>query len=193
MKKRYLLALLGSMSATTMASELSYSTFEFAHFRGEAGEQNLDYGGLGIRASIEVSSNIFIGATALSIEYDDKYYRNGREDQISVASLTALAGFHLPITEKIDFVTTVEYETAQAELFDAEEDANGYAIGLGLRGKVNKVEWSGVVNHVDFEGDTSFSYGAGARYFFTPRLSFGVLVAASDDSNSVASSGRLDF
>jgi len=172
------------------ASDFGYSSVTVSYGQIEFDDSDADGNSLGINLSIEVGDSFFVFGSYGQAEIDDTFIT------ADIDAYNLGVGFHMPLSDKIDLVTSLSYEYADISVpgFGSADDS-GYGLGLGLRfAATEKFEINGGVNYVDFsDGGDDTSLGAGVLYNFTNSFSFGVAGNWNDDSTAYSVGGRFYF
>ena len=174
-----------SCSALAKGDESSYSYIGLAYQNGEVSD--IDYDGFGVMASVALGESVFLFAG----------YSDGEIDLgpgVDVTQYDIGFGFHAPINNRMDFVTSIAYVNQDAEIMNLSENLDGYSINAGFRGKPRDfLELNAFINFVEIEDERDTGFSVGVRYFFTPVASFGVGYAGNDDVEAVTFDARLDY
>lgn len=177
-----------AVSASAAESGMSYTYASLGYLQGEALDE--DFSGFDGNVRIALNDSFFLAGSYTLLESDDKFFG----DEIDVTQYTLGAGFHTPIAENIDFVTSLSYAYFEAETSGFEADGDGYLVSAGVRAMPTEIlELSASLNYADIEDDGEFGYGLGARLFTTPILSFGLSYESADDVDTLGIDARLNF
>ena len=185
MKK--LIALVGFLSffligtAAAEESELSYSYVAVSYIDGDI--VDLDADGFGIRGSIGFASSWFASAEYNATEIDDA--------DVDLDELTFDVGYHWGVGSKTDLFATVGYTFFEVDDGNNSENADGYDINFGVRGKpVDQFEYGVSVGYYD-GGDAQ--YAGEARYQFSEPVSVGIRYRSNDLFDLWGVDLRYDF
>ncbi|MDG1938378.1 MAG: hypothetical protein P8I62_05960 [Pseudomonadales bacterium] len=185
------LSLLTNYSLSVYASELSYSYVSAAYQSIELFGEDGD--GVGLVGSFEIGDQAFITASYSSLASDDTYNNGSIIDDLEIDAFTLGFGFHTPISDTTDLVTTISYLDQELD-YGGSVDGDGFGINVGIRSKVSEtVELGGSFTYVDFEGETDNSFSLGARYLATETISFGLGHTSADDADSITIDLRLNL
>lgn len=168
---------------------LSYTYVQAGYAQTDIDDVNADGDEYSLSGSLALSSNWHTFAGFSKGELDD----NGAD--FDVTGWQIGLGYNHPVNSKADVIARLSYLRMDIDtpLGDADED--GFGISVGLRGRLAPAfELEGAVNYTDlgdFGDDTSF--GAAARYFFTPAFAAGLNLGIGDDTTSYGVHFRLNF
>lgn len=181
-----------SVSAMAQESSLSYTYVGVGYQSGDI--EDIDFGGFGIYGSLELNESFFLLSQYSSIESDDQFLVGSTVDDIEATSFSFGIGFHTPISDTTDFVSSLSYADAEVESADVSEDGNGYVLAAGVRAMPSdKVELSAFIDYADIEDGSETGFSLGARYFTMPDVSFGLGYGTSDDFDAFSIDARFDF
>ncbi|HEX7028867.1 MAG TPA: outer membrane beta-barrel protein [Gammaproteobacteria bacterium] len=184
------LAFLGASFAG--ASDLSYTNVAIGYQQGEIGDQ--DHSGIGVFGNFAVNDSLFVLAGYSALESDDEVNTGFGSGTIDRTALNLGLGFHAPIADKADFVTSVAYSDQEAEFAGMTSDGNGYVLSAGVRAlPTGKVELNAFVNYADIEDESDTAVAASARYAASPAVSFGLTFSSADDADIVTLDGQYAF
>jgi hypothetical protein len=199
---------LGVGAQAIAAEGFSYNNVEAAFIKGKIsvpldGGEGLSAKGDGFQlsGSAAFGENLFGFASFGSLGLDkfkiDGVSVDAGGAEVKVKPLSLGVGFHWALSPNLDFVSSVSFERLKVSLSEADfsESANGYGLGVGLRGRVGEsLELTGNLKYVDIE-ESDFVYGVGGRYYFTPAFAVGIDYSKYDDSNltNLGISLRYDF
>jgi hypothetical protein len=191
--RKYILALLAATLAfaplLARAEGPSYSFVEAGYIVTDIDDFDEDFDGFGIGGSFEFVENWFLYA-----RYLDQSAEIFGVD-IDATGFDVGVGYAFPLTDAMDLYGKLGYTQVELEAFDESVDDDGYALSLGLRGRVmEQLELEGAVNYVDLSdsGDDT-SFGLAARWFFTPQFALGIEGGFGDDADSYGVSARWEF
>ncbi len=187
MLRSTLLVIFFAFSASVYADELSYTYVQIGY--GEAELDNsggIDGDGPSIFGSAAVSENFHIFG-----EYGTADFGLG----VDLNQLEAGLGYNTALSENLDIVGRLAYVNMEVDSPLGSVDENGYAVGVGLRGKVSeRVELNGGLDFVDLdESDSETRAKAGFLFNFTDSFSVGANGAWWDDITVYQLVARFDF
>ena len=186
------LALAFLVAASARASDLSYTNVSIGYRQGEIADQ--DHSGAGIFGNFAVSDSLFVSANYSTLESDDEFDIGFGPSSIDRTSFSLGLGFHTPVSDKADFVTSVAYSDQEAEFSGVTSDGNGYVLSAGVRAlPAGNVELSAFVNYADIEDESDTAIAASARYAVSPAVSFGLTFSSADDADVVTLDGQYAF
>ena len=197
---------LGLASHVMAAEGFSYNNVElgFSHSKIDIdGGEGISAKGDGFQlsGSAAIGENLygFLNFGSLTL---DKFKLNGSSidaggADVKVKPLTVGVGFHWPLNPALDLVSGVSFERLKvsSSVLSSSESANGYGLGVGLRGRVGEsLELTGNLKYIDMQG-SEFVYNAGARYYFSPAFAAGIDYTRYDDSKltNLGITLRYDF
>jgi opacity protein-like surface antigen len=173
------------------ADGLSYNYIELgyqnAEFDEDIGGLDVDGDGYGIRGSFEVGESWFIAASYSALDFDFG---------VDLDRLGIGAGFHMPISDRVDFFAALSFLTFEASASGfGSVDEDGYGVNAGLRGLVtDKLELNGHVAYSDLGDDMDgTAIGAGALYNLTDNFALGVEIEAEEDVTLYGIGARFYF
>lgn len=183
---------IASFSLTAEESTLSYTSAGIGYQTGELAD--IDFAGFGVYGSKALNESFFLLGGYTSIESDDQFDIGFGADEIEATTFSFGLGFHTPINETVDFVSTLSYADAEVEYLGLTEDGNGYILAAGVRALPSDVlELSAFINYADIEDGSETSYSLAARYFTTPDISLGLGYGSADDFDAVTLDIRFDL
>lgn len=177
-----------ALSAAASENDLSYNYATLGYVQGEVVDE--DFSGYQADVSVGVSKNFFLTGNYSLLESDDKFFG----DEIDATLYTLGAGYHTPIMESVDFVTSLSYSYAEVETSGFKEDGDGYLLEAGVRAMPTKIlELAASINYeeIDDDGDTGFSLGA--RVFAAPKVSIGLSYDYVEDVDVFGVDARFNF
>ncbi len=189
--KSLLLSSLTFLSFYSSAQEasLSYDFLEIEVAKLEViGE---DFTGFGIAGSYSLSDSIFMSASIANGESDEKYFG----DTIDLKGFTFGLGYHAPLGESTDFVSSLSYVSTEADFANVDDDADGYAVDLGVRSLLaQNFDLGAYVSYSDTDGgDGEFSLKLDAKVMFSEAVSIVAGYENGDDFSGLSAALRWDF
>jgi len=183
-----LMGLLMASGATAVASEMSYSYIEAAYIDTEIDNRNIDVDGDGVAlgGSFAISDTFFLTAG---------YTTQGFDRGVDVDQWTFGVGGHLPLTDSVDFVGSLNYVDVDVDTRFGGADDDGIGATVGIRAKVAPmVELEGSISYVDFDdsGDST-SFGVTGRYYLTDMFALSAGVSVGDDVTGWQLGARYEF
>ena len=182
-------------NAYAQQSSISYDYVEAAVTKGEVLDE--DFTGVGVAASFSITESFFMKGTYSVGESDDKYQFGfgSQADEIELSGFTFGVGFHAPLSNTTDFVTSLSYVNSEVEFGNVSDDANGYNADIGLRSMVmSNLELEAIIAYTDgsdVDGDVSFE--ASARFYITPAFAVSIGYSDGDDVSGISAGLRLNF
>lgn len=138
-----------------------------------------EFEGLGLRGSLPVSPQFFLGAELYALSVDDF-------DRTDIAFG---AGYHMPLNRMTDFVGRLDYVSIDTDIVDDE----GLRVGAGVRSLIAKqLEVRGMVQYVDV-GDGDLVVELGAQYMMSDAWAAFLEVSDGGDFGGATVGARLDF
>jgi hypothetical protein len=154
------------LAKPTLSQELSYNYVAFNYL--DAGFSNTDYSGFSVEGAKSLTEQFFLLGSYTSITDDFELFDLEQKDY------SFGVGFHAPLRENIDFVSSAVYQYSKTESPFGKNYSDGLQLASGIRALVAKrielianLRYETVGNHDDT------SYKLGVRYFITTKLSFG--------------------
>jgi outer membrane protein W len=194
LKKALVLGAIASISSFSVAEqgELSYNFVGVGYQQAEILDE--DFSGFGFYGSAAINESFFILGGYSTIESDNQFDIGAGPDDIDVTEFSLGIGFHTPISDTVDFVSTLEYADAEVESSGVSVDGNGYVLSAGVRAMLtDAVEIGGAVNYTDIEDESDTGVGIYGRYYTTDSVSIGVGFSTADDADSLSFDLRLDL
>ncbi len=191
MARSALLVILFAFSASVYADGLSYSNLTASYGQIDFDGLNADGDRLGVGASAEIGESFFVFGSYGVGEIDDGVF------SIDVDSWNAGIGYHMPMSDSVDLVTSLSYEYVDISLplGLGSVDDNGFGLGVGIRYAANEqVEINAGIKYVDFSDsgdDTGFN--AGLLYNLTENFAVGVAGDWGDDVTAYSIGVRFYF
>lgn len=189
MLRSTLLVILLAFCATAYAEDFSYNSVTASYSQIDFDNFNADGDALGINGSMEVGENFFLFGSYSTGDISDNIV------SIDVDTVSAGIGYHMPMSDQVDFVGSLSYEYVDFSAAGVSADDNGFGLGAGLRYAANEdFEINGGINYVDYgDGGDDTSFGAGFLYNFAENLSVGVAGEWSDDATGYGIGVRFYF
>ena len=191
MLRSVLFTTLLAMSASAGAQGFDYDFLSVGYSRlnFDAGGVDVDGDGFGINGSLEVSESFFITAGYGFGELEEQGV------ELDLDTLTVGVGWHTPLSDVVDFVTTLSYERVEASALGFSADDDGIGIGVGMRFQASEqIEFNGGINYVEMdEGGSDTGFGVAVLYGFTENFDMGLSGDWADDVSAFGISGRLYF
>lgn len=193
-KKALILGALASISSYSAAEQETFS-YNFAGIGYQQVEiLDEDFGGFGFYGSAAINESFFILGEYSSIESDDQFDIGAGPDDIDATEFSLGIGFHTPISDTVDFVSTLAYADAEVESSGVSIDGNGYVLTAGVRAMLSDVvEVGGSVGYADIEDESDTGISLYGRYYTTDTVSLGLGYASADDADSLIFDLRMDF
>jgi len=179
-----ILALSGAAAA--QGKDFDYSFIQVSYSRADYDSQNADGDGLGIGASFAVSENfhIFGGYAGTDVG-----------SSLDASGWNAGAGLNLSISELMDIVVQLSYQTTEIGLpggGSVEDD--GLGLGAGVRVGANEwIEIYGGLTYVDLDSGNETIFDAGFLLNLSDAFAVGVSGSWDDDVSIWRLDGRLYF
>lgn len=169
------------------ADEMSYTYLEGSYLDTEFDDGlAVDGDGLGLKGSVEISSNVFLTAS-----YADQDFDFG----VDLTQWSVGIGAHTPLADNLDLVGQLAYIDAEVDTRFGSLDDSGYGLGVGLRSRLAEVfELEGGISYADLDDtgdDTSFNIGG--RYYFTDGFAVGAGGSFGDDVTTWNANIRFEF
>ena len=193
-KKALVFSAMASISSFSAAEQgtFSYNFIGAGYQQAEILDE--DFSGFGFYGSAAINESFFILGEYSSIESDDQFDIGAGPDDIDATEFSLGIGFHTPISDTVDFVSTLEYAKAEVESSGISADGNGYLLSAGVRAMLNDaVEIGGAVSHADIEDSSDTGVGIYGRYYTTDSVSLGLGFSTADDADSFSFDLRLDL
>ncbi|MFM1887101.1 MAG: hypothetical protein RL026_2258 [Pseudomonadota bacterium] len=170
------------------AGTLSYDFVSASYETINVSDVDSDATGYGLSVSKSLGDAFFIAVNAVAVELEDDYVNADTQ------SYGLSLGYHHALADNVDVVLSGGAVHQRLQSGGGEASATGGQAGLGLRAAVApSVELAAGVSHVRIEGEAATSFGASARYLFTPNFSVGAGVGSADGASSYGVSVRLQF
>ncbi len=190
MLRSALLLILLALSASVYADEFSYNSFTASYGQIDFDDVNADGDILGVSASAEIGESFFAFGSYGAGEIDDGFI------SADVDSWNAGLGYHMPMSDSVDFVARLSYEYVDISVpgFGSGDD-DGFGLGAGIRYAANdEFEIDAGIKYVDMDdggGDTALS--AGFLYNFTENFAVGLAGDWGDDVTAYSIGVRFYF
>lgn len=178
-----------AFAAPVLADGVSYNYVEGSYQRVEFDDDfggNFDGDGFGIGGSFALNDqwHLFAGYGTADLDFDVDL------DQLAVGG-----GFHMPISNAVDFVAEFSYVRFEASSGFASVDDDGFGLSVGARGMAaDRLELAGWVDYIDLDqsGDDTSIRGE-AWYNFTEIFALGFEISSGDDVTQYGIGGRIFF
>lgn len=193
-KKALVLGALASFSTFSAAQEetFSYDFVGIAYLQAEILDE--DFGGFGFYGSAAINDSFFVFGEYSSIDSDDQLDLGAGPADVDATEFSLGIGFHTPISDSVDFVTSLAYGDAEVESSGVTVDGNGYILSAGVRAMLSDViEIGGAINHADIEDESDTGVSLSGRYYTTETVSLGLGFSSADDADSLVFDLRLDL
>jgi hypothetical protein len=196
-KKVLIIAAISSVASLPLIAEessLSYTYAGIGYANGDIDDLAADFKGYSLYGSKALNDSFFLAGSYLSLETDDQFTDGFSTDEIEATGFSLGIGFHTPINETVDFVSSLSYSDAEVEFAGDTEDGNGYVLAAGVRALPSDVlELSAGIDYADVDGGSETGYSLGARYFTTSDISLGLGYGSSDDFDAITFDIRFDL
>lgn len=156
----------------------TYVEGNYTWLDSDAASDTLD--GFELTGSLELPLNFFVQATSSTLSGD-----------VDLDQLRLGAGWHFSLGDTLDAYGVLSYVDQQFDSGVSDEDGIVGDAGVRLM-LTSKVEVSGYGEWADIE-DSDVGFGAGARYYLTPRLSLGARALLIDSGDQWAAGLRFQF
>lgn len=175
------------------AEGLSYTYVEAGYANTDIDEVNETLGGWGLKASFEITENIFVQGRY----FDQKTDVRGGE--ITLQPWDFSVGYAWPIADQADIYGTIGYTSVDidvpgfAELRNASDD--GYTLGLGIRSRfAENFEVEGTAKYANLSdyGD-EFDFGVFGRWYITDMFALTAGYNIGDETSTFWGGVRLEF
>ena len=190
MLRSVLLIILFAFSASVYADGFSYNSVTVSYGQIDFDNLNADGDSLGIGASAEIGESFFVFGGYGVADIGDSVV------SVDVDSWDVGIGYHMPISDSVDFVSSLSYEYVDISAPGlGSVDDNGIGLGVGLRYAANeRFEINAGISYVDFsDGGDDTTFSAGFLYNFTESFSVGVGGDWGDFSTAYSIGGRFYF
>jgi len=180
--------LLISLSGASFAQgkPFDYSFVQLSYSKADYDNLSADGDGLGIGASFAVSGNIHIFGGYVGTDIDSS---------LDASGWNAGAGLNLPLSQLMDVVVQLSYQTTEAKLPDGVTvDDDGLGLGAGVRVGANEwIEIFGGLTYLDLDSGNETVFDAGFMLNLSDAFAVGVSGAWDDDVSVWSLDGRLYF
>jgi hypothetical protein len=200
MLRSTLLVILFAFSGTAFADDFKYSSVSVGYSDLEMDSdlfvQKLEGDLLGINGSVAIGESFFAfaGYGMADVDIVDPVFGvvgSGDMDQANAG-----LGFHMPMSESVDFVASLSYEYLEFSDQGGSIDENGLGAGIGLRfAATDQIELNGGIDYVDygdFFGDRT-SFDANFLYNFTDSFTVSAGGKWGDDVTQYTVAGTFYF
>lgn len=191
MLRSVLFTALLALSFAASADEFDYNYLNVGYQRMtlDDGSFDVDGDGFGIGGSFEITESFFLSASYGMAEFEEQGVT------VDFDTWSAGLGWHTPLSDTIDFVSTLSYERVEASALGFSADDDGFGLGVGLRFAASEaVEINGGIDYVDFgDGGDDTTFGLGMLYGLTDNIDLGLNGEWGDDVSSYGISGRFYF
>ncbi|MEE3319907.1 MAG: hypothetical protein VX258_04375 [Pseudomonadota bacterium] len=181
-----------TVSGTAMAEQrtsavrdngFSYSYGQLAYDRWDV-DGDWDADALSAEGSFGLDEHLFVrGALRF---YDGDYDIDGKQ-------LSGGIGFHTPLQQGLDFVTSADIIYDDRDYRFGDDDDVGFEIRGGVRhATTDKIELSGGLTYLDLYDDDLGVYGEGL-FKATPAVDIGARVVVAGDRDTIGVFGRYNF
>ncbi|MFQ5547053.1 MAG: outer membrane beta-barrel protein [Woeseia sp.] len=196
MLRSVLLTALIAFSASVSAQGFDYNYVSVGYSQVDIDSTiqgaTIDGDALGLGGSYGLNDDIF----AFGSFQDGELEEPGDPDNIDVTVYDIGFGYRMPMSDTVDFVTTLSYEYMELSEPGLSVDESGLGIGVGIRANASDtIELNAGIQYVDlgtvFGDDTSFA--AGVLYSLTESIDIGLNGNWGDDVSQYTLSGRFYF
>jgi hypothetical protein len=178
-----------SANAGAQGFDYDFLSVGYSRLNFDGGGVDVDGDGFGIAGSFEINESFFIAGNYSFGELEEQGV------ELDLDTLSAGIGWHTPLSDTVDFVTTLSYEYVEASALGFEADDNGIGLGVGLRFQASEViEFNGGISYVDMsDGGSDTGFGLGVLYGVSETFDVGLSGDWADDVSAFGISGRLYF
>lgn len=180
------LLLLVSGGSFAQGKSFDYSFIQVSYSKADYDSLSADGDGLGIGASFAVSKNFHIFGGYAGTDVDSSFDAKG---------WNAGAGLNLPLSQLMDVVVRLSYQTTEANLPNGTKvDDDGLGLGAGVRVGANEwIEIYGGLTYIDLDSGNETVFDAGFMLNLSDAFAIGVSGAWDDDVSIWSLDGRLYF
>ena len=175
------------------AEGLSYTYVEAGYANTDIDELNETLGGWGLKASFEITENIFVQGRYFDQKTDTSF------GDLKYQPWDIAVGYAWPIAEQTDIYGTVGYASVDLDVPNSIGDTNtsddGYTLGLGVRTRfAEKFEVEGTAKYANLSdyGD-EFDFGVFGRWYMTDMFALTVGYNIGDETSTFWGGVRLEF
>lgn len=199
MLKKSMLALTIIAAGAAQAGELSYTYLQAGYHQTEvdADGESVDADGFSLSGSYGFADRYFVMAEAGKADGNETVF--GSKVDVEADSRLLGFGFHMPLTEKMDFVASVARAEADVSIdvdgfgeFDGDTDATLVAAGVRAMA-TDSIEWFANATYVDGDEDSDTQFNLGGLYHVTEQVGFGLAFTSADDADSSTLFARVSF
>jgi hypothetical protein len=199
MLRSTLLVILFAFSSLAFADDFKYSSVSVGYsdleMDSDFGVEKLEGDLLGINGSVAIGESFFAfaGYGKGDVDIVDPVFgvvASGDMDQANAG-----LGFHMPMSESVDFVASLSYEYLELSEQGVSIDDNGLGAGIGLRfAATDQIELNGGIDYVDYGdfGDRT-SFDAKFLYNFTDSFTVSAGGKWGDDVTEYTVAGMFYF
>ena len=197
-KRNIMLAALSFTLAATIpasASELSYSNISVGYQAQTSDNLGLDVDLDGIKfdGSFAVTDSVFLRADYLALCSDTVDF-DPVSDEIDLSKFSIGVGFHFPVAETTDLVTTISYANVEEDFLSDSSNEDGFIASGGIRSKpTDMIELGANVNYADIGNESNVGFDLTGRVFVLPVASIGLSYNKLEDSDGFLIDARYDF
>lgn len=178
-----------AIAAPVFADGVSYNYIEGSYERVEFDDDfsgDFDGDGFGIGGSFALNDqwHLFAGYSTADLDFD-----------VDLDQLRLGGGFHMPISNNVDFVAEFSYVRLDASTSFGSVDDDGFGLSIGARGMAaDRLELAGWLDYVELDdsGDDTSIRGE-AWYNFTETFALGFSASSGDDVTQYGIGGRVYF
>jgi len=178
---------LALLAIPAFAGDLGYTYVEVGYQDIELDDFDVDGDGFGIGGSLALTENWFMVAGYQAADFDFG---------VDLDQAHLGLGYHLPITDGVDFFGTASYLTADvsADGFDT-IDESGFGLTAGVRGMItDQLELVGSLAYADLDdGADGTAIGAGAIYSFNDMFALSFQIELGEDHTAYGVGARFYF
>lgn len=172
---------------------LSYTYVEAGYANTDIDEANETLGGWGIRASFEITENIFVQGRYADQKTDTNF------GDLKWQPWDLAVGYAWPLADKTDIYGTLGYTSVDIDVprsFGVRNTSDdGYTLGLGVRTRfAEKFEVEGTAKYANLSdyGD-EFDFGVFGRWYITDMFGLTVGYNIGDETSTFWGGVRLEF
>jgi opacity protein-like surface antigen len=196
MLRSTLLVILFAFSGVAIADDFKYTSASVGYTNAEfdiASGVDIEGDLIGISGSAAIGESFFGFASYAQGDIEDNFGL-GISGDLDMGNIGF--GYHMPLSETVDLITSLSYEFIEVSDAGGSEDENGLGFGVGMRfAATDNVEINGGINYVDYGtifGDRT-SLDAVFLYNFTENFTVSVGGEWGDDLTQYTVGGRYYF
>ena len=171
------------LAANAEGFDYTYAEIGYVMTELDVSGVDIDGDGLGFNGSFEIADQWFLTGSYSAQDFDG----------VDVNMWSVGGGFHMPMSDRVDFVTTLAWVNAELDAGIVSVDDDGFGLGVGVRTRLTDAfEVDAGIGYVDMT-DSTTAFNLSGRYHFTDSFAVGAGVGIDSDATSWNFGFRAQF